>query len=372
MATPAAPVAVPAERAGFFARARARRERVSFPDLVWAHYRRQQAVIQKAADPVGAPDVADDEAAYREKLAAFETSEGPIVSAYWCVHMPSAVALSSRPPRVLFRWLDWIGWPRRLAFHRASDWSTQPSPRAAALIHRCDALAVRICEVLVGTSHQIAMGLVTRSAGNLLSLVDTASGPEKPADLAEALDRQEEQLKRTEAYYREAAVRQTQLVYIGGMLVGVAVLVGVAIGVLQVLDSLTETPWQLRDGRLLSLTDVLGVAAAGALGAIVSVVRRVDSSSFSLDYEVGRFTLVGLGMLRPFLGSVFGLALYAAVISGFLDVFALPKDATPQFFFLLAIAFLAGFSERFADDTLLSATDMPKGAPKQQQPPLSG
>jgi hypothetical protein len=103
------------------------------------------------------------------------------------MHLPSAVALTARPSHPLLRWLDWLGWPRRLTFHRASDWSTQPSPRAAGLLHRCDALAVRIGEVLSGTSHQIAMGLVGRSGGNLLSLVDTPTAPDDPRELDEAL-----------------------------------------------------------------------------------------------------------------------------------------------------------------------------------------
>ncbi len=333
--------------------ARGHRERVPFTDVVWAHYRRTQALMRGVDDPVA-------EEAYRGTLARFEACEGPITSAYWCVHLPSGLALTARPPRRPVRWLDWIGWPRRLAFHRASDWSTQPAPRAAALIHRCDALAVRVGEVLIGTGHQVAMGLVGRSAGNLLSLVDTPSAPADPAELDAALEREEKRLADTEAYYRETAIRQTQLVYIGGMLIGVAALVAVAVGLLQLLDTLTGISWGLRDGVSLSLSELLGVAAAGALGAIVSVVRRVDSDSFSLDYEVGRLCLVGLGMLRPFMGAVFGLALYAAVISGFLDVFAVPQDATPQLFFLLAIAFLAGFSERFAEDTLLSGESRTK------------
>lgn len=376
MATPAAAAAAPepSRLARLTAWLRGSRERVPFPDLVWSHYRRQQLVLQASSDPSLAASAAEASRAYEEQLRRFEACEGPIVSAYWCVHLPSGVALTARPPRRLLRPLDWVGWPRRLAFHRASDWSTQPAPRAAALLHRCDALAVRIGEVLIGTGHQIAMGLVGRSGGNLLSLVDSPSGPQSVEALEEALDREERRLKATEQYYRQTAVRQSQLVYIFGMFLGAVALVGTVLAVLWTLDRFTGVSWGLKPGVTLSLTELLGVATAGALGAIVSVVRRVDASSFAIDYEVGRLCLTGLGMLRPFMGAVFGVALYAAIISGLLDLFKLPTAATPQFFFLLTIAFVAGFSERFAADTLLASTDRSgaDAAPAVPPPPGGG
>jgi hypothetical protein len=354
------------ERRSLFARRRPHddRELVAFPDLVRAHHRRQRALRNAEAEAFFLDHDAPEEQAYRAALRAFQAAHGPLVAAHWCVSLPSAIAVTSRPPRRLVRWLDWIGWSRRLEFHRASDWSTQPSPRAAALLHRCDALAVRVGQVLTGTPHKIAMGLVGRSAGNLLSLVDAPSGPGEAQSLEQALDREEARLDETEGYYRRAAVRQAQLVYIAGMLLGALALVGVTLGLLRLLDVLTGISWSLERGVTLSLTEILGVATAGALGAIVSVIRRVDGSSFAVDHEIGRLSLVGLGMIRPLMGAVFGLALYAAIVSGLLDLFALPEDPTAQFFFFLAIGFVSGFSERLAEDTLLAATD-----PGEREPP---
>jgi hypothetical protein len=42
------------------------------------------------------------------------------------------------------------------------------------------------------------------------------------------------------------------------------------------------------------------------------------------------------------------------VTSTLLDLFKLPTDENQRFYFLLVMAFLAGFSERSARDTLLS------------------
>jgi hypothetical protein len=68
------------------------------------------------------------------------------------------------------------------------------------------------------------------------------------------------------------------------------------------------------------------------------------------------------------MGAVFGLALYAAITSGLLDLFALPSDPTQKFFFLLAVAFISGFSERFAEDTLIARTGTAESPAPEAQP----
>src|SRR5256885_5514102 len=100
--------------------------------------------------------------------------------------------------------------------------------------------------------------------------------------------------------------------------------------------------------------EFFGCLTAGTIGALVSVMARIGSGQFRLDYDVGRRYPIFLGALRPVIGGIFGLALYFAVTSSLLDLFKLPTDANQRFYFLLVIAFLAGFSERWARDTLLS------------------
>ena len=85
---------------------------------------------------------------------------------------------------------------------------------------------------------------------------------------------------------------------------------------------------------------------AGGLGAIVSVLMRMSSNSFRVDYEVGRATIRRLGSFRPFIGAIFGIAVYFLIKSGIPNV-QLPADKTQAFFFLAAVAFLSGFNERW-------------------------
>jgi hypothetical protein len=98
---------------------------------------------------------------------------------------------------------------------------------------------------------------------------------------------------------------------------------------------------------------IIGCLVAGAVGAVVSVIARINSGTFALDFDVARGYTLFLGALRPVIGSIFGLLAYFMLTSGFVDVFKLPAEDTLQrFYFLCVIAFAAGFSERWAQDTL--------------------
>jgi hypothetical protein len=97
---------------------------------------------------------------------------------------------------------------------------------------------------------------------------------------------------------------------------------------------------------------IVGCLVAGALGAVVSVIARVNSGSFSLDSDIARGYTLFLGSLRPWIGSIFGLLIYFAVTSNFVQIFKVPTDETDAFYFFCVLAFGAGFSERWAQDTL--------------------
>ena len=77
-----------------------------------------------------------------------------------------------------------------------------------------------------------------------------------------------------------------------------------------------------------------GVAAliAGSIGAVVSVVQRINAGQFELDYDVGRPYAFFLGGLRPLIGGAFALAITFAFTSGLLHLPIQPKDpeAEPQ------------------------------------------
>ena len=306
---------------------------VPFPELAYLHYEWRRALEAMPPDP----DLDTKAARYHGARAAFEDEHGAIVNEYWCWSVPSAVVLTEKlRPAVV----SWFLRPR-IAFHRASDWATRNQPDVAEQVHRCDEIAVRATQVLSGLRRRICLNLVVNSAAHLLSFVDARAEQET----RKAVVKQEQAaLDETEKYYRAAANGQAQIVYFAGMAV-----VAAALGVLALLGS-----WWIPLPGISEERDFWGCVAAGALGAVVSVVQRINAGQFSLTYDVGRPYLTFLGGLRPVLGATFALILYFAVASGLLTIFDIPADGTERFLSFLVLAFLAGFSERWAQDTLTS------------------
>ena len=90
-------------------------------------------------------------------------------------------------------------------------------------------------------------------------------------------------------------------------------------------------------------------APAGALGALVSVFQRMTTGRLHLDLHAGRRLLQLFGAIRPLIGAIFGMAVYAVLKGGVLPAVGAPKAPLA---FYGAIGFLAGFNERFAQDML--------------------
>ncbi len=312
---------------------------VTFPELVHAHFRWRKAL--RAGEDRQVED------AYRRALAHFERHEGKIVNAYWCSSIESAVALTEQPAP---RHLRWLAAPR-LKFHRVSDWATKGEPAIAVQMHECDELAVRATHVLSGVRRQVCMQLVMAAAGHLLSLVDARAAHADEEKTKTALAAEQRQLQDAKHYYREAANGQAQMVYFGGMALAAAVIAG----------GLGCGLWVTFGNR-----DLFGAMIAGAIGAVVSVIQRINAGTFELEFDVGRPYLVFLGALRPAIGAVFGMAVSLAVTSDIVSLPGVAKTGDARFAALLVLTFFAGFSERWAQDTL--ATALPGARQKQKEP----
>ncbi|MDP2710285.1 MAG: hypothetical protein Q8O56_03620 [Solirubrobacteraceae bacterium] len=313
--------------------------RITFPDLVRIHFRWHQAL--RGRTQVSDEELQQLDRAYHEGLARFEEDYGRLVNAYWCADVESGVALMEGKPRR--RWP-----PRRPGvpprFHRVSDLATRDQPEIARALHQCDELAIRAGEVLRGRNRLIAVQLVLTSACHLLSLVDARG--EKPSQVhAAAVAAEVRELAAVRRGYRAAANGDAQLVYFSGMAIG-AIGGAIALALLYLAGS------SALDDEGAQATTIFGCLFAGAVGAVVSVIARVNSGSFALDSEISRGYTRFLGALRPAIGSVFGLLIYFAVTSDFVEIFQVPEDTTDAFYFLFCLAFAAGFSERWAQDTL--------------------
>jgi hypothetical protein len=303
----------------------------TFSELVYMHFDWWQALRARTLSDAAATE-------YSAARAGFEQRHGEIVSAYWCSDVESAVALTHKKRR--FRWASPIS-----TFHRESDWATQEAPEIAAELHRCDELAVKAKTVLTGVRQVICMQLVMACAAHLLSLVD-GRGSHDTAMNAAALEREQKALDRAQEYYDNASNGQAQVAYFVGM-AAVAAVLGIGAAIWLVID------WSAPVAALV----------AGSLGAVVSVIQRINQGTFSLEYDTGRLYAMFLGGLRPLIGGAFALVLSFAFTGGLvsLPIAAGEPDAHRKLA-LLVVAFLAGFSERWAQDTLAAALPSAKSS----------
>ncbi len=319
-------------------------EKVTFADLVLAHYLRQTGLYRAAQQGAASEDVtlADlAEKAYRDRLEAFERDHGPIVRAYWCTYEISGVAITQQ--KVPLTGLRLRRSEIREQLHAATDWATRDSPELAHQLHKVDNLTVRSDEVLRGTAENIAMQLLLAAASHVLSYVDRKGGPPRdPANVRKIVERSNAELADIRRYYERAGANAARIVYAGGMLRGallLAFLGGIAGLILWAAGAFARHP--------MTTWTILATVAAGGIGAAVSVLLRMARGSFSQDYEVGRKATRRLAMARPFVGAAFAVMLFLLLKSGLVDLGGLGgSDRT--IYFYAAVGFLAGFSERWA------------------------
>ncbi len=295
---------------------------LSFSELVYTRYawwrQHRHAEVRTAA-----------KSAYDVAVADFERRHGEIGSAYWCANVESGAALTHRK-----RTLPWA--TPSSTFHRESDWATQNSPDIASELHRCDELAVRAKTVLTGVRQRICMQLVMASAAHLLALVDARAAQADVGDTAAALRQESAALDRAEAYYKEAANGQAQMIYFSGMAVVAATI------------SVVAAVW-----LTIGWASPVAALIAGAVGAVVSVIQRINNGKFTLDFDVGRPYAFFLGGLRPLIGGAFAMAIAFAFSGGLLHLpVAANEPSNDRRLALLVFSFFAGFSERWAQDTL--------------------
>jgi hypothetical protein len=287
---------------------------------------------------------------YRQTLHRFESTHGGVVRSYWCSHIESGVALTEKQRR----------FPRRpqIFFHRESDWATKRAPEIAAELHRLDELAIRARAVLSGVREAICLHLVAAAAAHLLSLADEAAAPEHPRALDESLAEESRRIDEVEEYYNEAANGQAQIVYVGGM-VTIAALISVLGGLVLLFH---HKNFQIAVVALI----------AGAIGAVISVIQRITNQSFQVDYDIGRPYAFFLGGLRPLIGGALAIAITFIFDSGILHLPTKNTNLHDEHMALVVVGFLAGFSERWAQDTLATALPEPHAAaqkPAPKQPP---
>ena len=153
-------------------------------------------------------------------------------------------------------------------------------------------------------------------------------------------------LEAAEQFMLRCGSRRAQSCYLKGVLLGlgaIGIVLAVTAAVLAREDALTQYPSQL-----------LLIATAGAVGAAISVPMRMTSGSFrmnlpTLNAEMKRTDVRLVASLRPVMGLVLALGSYAVVLAGLVPMDQ-GDDPIRQTALYAAIGFLAGFTERFAQD----------------------
>jgi hypothetical protein len=321
---------------------------VSFPELVWAHFVWQREVHAKDGLLHG-----EAELDYQRLLVRFQREQGDIRNAYWCTSEASAVALTTqRPYGRLGRLLR--AHPV-LRLHSATDWVTRDQPEIAGLLHRCNAMSVKIGELLRHGTQQIAMEWVLAIAGRLLGFADAPTPPSKQ-ETRELVEATEAELEEVQAYYERAGTATGRIVFFWGMMTGLAALAMIALAGGLLLWAIGDLDWDDPATR-----NLLASYSFGAIGAVVSVLTRMASgkkSSFYVDFEVGRAPLRRLGSFRPLVGAVFALVLYFALLG---DLVQLGGDGDEPFEYYAVLSFFAGFSERWVRGVLSPVAQLADG-----------
>jgi hypothetical protein len=312
-----------------------------FADLVRAHYTWERAV-DDGAHPARIAELAK---AYDDTLKAFEKDEGKILDAYWCIHGPSAVAVTEKKQTLRQRAIG----EERMRLHRLSNWLM---PRSAQklddLLRDCDEFAIRSEEILRGAPKRIALRSIYEVESSVLAFIERTGGEPSDAEVDTFVGAAADGMVSARRCYANAADKVARMVYVSGLLAGVAGMLPVA-----VLAGIGLWLFGTLDLHSRGNQAFFACLTAGTLGAFVSVLSRMSSpAKFEIDPEVGRRALFYLGAYRPAVGAIFGLVLYFLLQSSLLQLQVAPGKGFETF---IVAAFLGGFSERFVKVMLSSA-----------------
>jgi len=292
---------------------------------------------------------------YLRRLKAFEDDEGDILESHLSDRRDAGVALTRKRRRRV------LGVRRRrndVRLHRATVCLARELPQLGELLFRFDNLRIKARLMLRGMSRHVCLHELCAAMCHLLNELDRDPDGAR-RDSKTILAAGHARLDAIEGYYRKAAAREAKLVYLIGMLAGVAglMVVGTLVGFGLSRANVAE----------LELTGFMFCLAAGALGAFLSVLQRMSSGHFHVNHQVGREYLMLLGVFRPLVGALFGLALFFALASGSFLQASVSEDANELALFTV-VAFLGGFSERFAKDLLRASQEDVLGEPPRELP----
>ncbi|MFG1645073.1 hypothetical protein ACGFMK_32725 [Amycolatopsis sp. NPDC049252] len=279
-----------------------------------------------------------DRSNFARLRAEFEKNQGRILEEYYALNFPAALLLVAQrrpgwPPRVVHKTRLFYDPSRSTPeFDDVFRSARQVERKYAVLLHG------RVQEILTQGSYT--------TGAHLLAVLDAMSAPEappeqKPGRISSAAASAKKETKQIERYAYVAAMKSALIRYLSGIFVG-------AIVVALCVYFADFVPLTVENGAPVAVC-----LACGGIGAIVSVMVRITNRrKVQVGIDQGRFVTVLSGAFRSIIGAVFGAVLFVLVAGGLIPI-ATPGAADQVSLFFAGLAFLAGFSERWAQDTIV-------------------
>jgi hypothetical protein len=255
-------------------------------------------------------------------------------------------------------WFGRLGQQRSLCVRYDGSATACVQPEFETAIWRARRMERKSLLLLGGRSRRVLLEMIYSIIVYMLSVLDAtvpATDTEPDEDAREARNRRVDsairsaraELTRLDRFVDEAAKRASLRDYLLGIPIGMA-----ACGLLiYYADGWTHP---LAGKGLEDLADQARVCfACGAVGGVVSVMARITRrSALNIDSAQGHGVTGLAGAIRPLIGAVFGLALFVFVTGGLVPI-DVPAEQWKANLFFASVAFLAGFSERWAQDTIV-------------------
>ena len=272
-------------------------------------------------------------------LKTFYPPSGIVIQQYYCTYIPAAVVLRRiRPERnVTSLVIDDVYLPEASretdSDVEAGFWEARScylNARQCRGPRRRDSIVRDIFSVMI----------------NLLTLADAGAISGYDHERAtKALPKIREDLRRIKAEIARALLIEARHKYLAGMFGGALVLGLGVIGIVRIVHVYTHVSID---------TLGLGVAVAGGVGALLSVMTRLTANNLRVDPDAGPKLVLLAGSFRPVIGAIFAFVVYMFVEGGLIPIKVTATGLSATYFFL-GIGFLAGFSERFAQDAVTRA-----------------
>lgn len=265
---------------------------------------------------------------YPKIRAVFEDNHGSINDFFFCKNIAAGIILNEKNDIFI-------------------QYDSGQFPEAEKLLYKGHVLAAEANEFLDGKDQRRILEGVYDVTNAVMALMDRAA-EERPGRMEifaqdpRLYDALRTEVEDVESQLVRMTQRRAQTSYFWGMTAGLGIPLLAAI-VLCAILALSKPDFDAGP--------IAGALLGGAVGAWVSVIARITSGKFRLDYRAGHDQLKQLGLFRPIVGSVFALAIFF-VVSGNLLPIQVTRDGLRELYFFTALGFLAGFQERLAQDML--------------------